>query len=486
MKLNYDKFKKIHGYEEGGADTIDPESLARVLDYKRYFLSEFIAINPFQIDSRLGSGNLYYVTRKYNGEFAAIVFENNETVTINRSGRVRRGIPCIEEAGKLLAAAGIKQAVIPAEIYVYDGKKRTRVNDLLSALADKKKISMLRLAAFDLLELNHKPYDSIDYHKMHDMLAKIFSGGEMCHPVDMKTTHSIDGVKEIYAAWVENEGSEGLVVRSLLPLVFKIKPRHSIDAVVVGFSEGPGDQKGQLRSLLVALMPEEGKYQIIGRVGGGFSEKLKKSMFIRFTEKIIDSDFIETDTNFVAYQMVEPDTVIEISVNDLLYETTAGPKLNPVLTIFNGHYLFEANVEGFKMLAPGFERFRDDKKASPEDVRVSQIDDFSYLERERKAIPEPVTPHKSKLLLREVYRKESGSKIMVQKFLVWKTNKEKSGDFPAYVFYCTKFSSERAEPLQREVNISDSYDQIMSLQKNARETNIKKGWIEVGEKTEKK
>lgn len=37
----------------------------------------------------------------------------------------------------------------------------------------------------------------------------------------------------------------GGVVRSDLPFVYKIKPRHSIDAVVVGFSEGAGAERGR-------------------------------------------------------------------------------------------------------------------------------------------------------------------------------------------------------------------------------------------------
>ncbi len=69
---------------------------------------------------------------------------------------MRYGIPCIEEAQELLIKAGVKQAIIPAEIYVYDEKKRTRTNDLLKVLARESKIGTLRLAAFEFLELDGK------------------------------------------------------------------------------------------------------------------------------------------------------------------------------------------------------------------------------------------------------------------------------------------------------------------------------------------
>jgi len=82
-------------------------------------------------------------------------------------------------------------------------------------------------------------------------------------------------------------------------------------------------------------------------------------------------------------------------------------------------------------------------------------------------------------MFRDVYRKELGNKIMVQKYMVWKTNKEQTGDYAAYVLYYTNFSSDRKEPLQREVNISDSFDQIIKLKDKAIEENVKKGWSQV-------
>jgi hypothetical protein len=44
---------------------------------------------------------------------------------------------------------------------------------------------------------------------------------------------------------------------------------------------------------------------------------------------------------------------------------------------------------------------------------------------------------------------------MVRKLLLWKTNKEDTGDFPGYVVYLTDFSPNRQEPLQRDIRISN-------------------------------
>lgn len=66
---------------------------------------------------------------------------------------------------------------------------------------------------------------------------------------------------------------------------------------------------------------------------------------------------------------------------------------------------------------------------------------------------------------------------MVQKFLVWKTNKETlDSRYPAYVMHYTNFSSQRKTPLEREVRISNSEEQIMALVKDFIAANVKSGW----------
>ena len=92
---------------------------------------------------------------------------------------------------------------------------------------------------------------------------------------------------------------------------------------------------------------------------------------------------------------------------------------------------------------------------------------------------EPVVAElpQSQVIFREVYRKEAKDKVMVQKFLVWQTNKEKADPrYPAYVMHYTNFSSQRKTPLEREVRISNSREQIMMLVKEFIAENVKGGW----------
>ena len=85
----------------------------------------------------------------------------------------------------------------------------------------------------------------------------------------------------------------------------------------------------------------------------------------------------------------------------------------------------------------------------------------------------------STLLERKVYKKVSGAKVMLHKFFVWKTNKEQSGRYPAYVFYHTDFSSGRKEMLKRDMAYSSDEQQIRDILAAEIADNIKKGWEEV-------
>ncbi|MCD8071590.1 MAG: hypothetical protein LUE10_00090, partial [Alistipes sp.] len=195
--------------------------------------------------------------------------------------------------------------------------------------------------------------------------------------------------------------------------------------------------------------------------------------------RVMPSQYTETDSNHVAFRMVEPDRVIEFSVNDARWETPNGIITNPLLEISEGEYRVADNVNGISFVAPVIERFRDDKRADANDVRLSQVENFSSFEPSELEQLAIVKLRPSEILFREVYRKNIGDKVMVLKIMGWKTNKEKTGDWPAYVLHITNFSSNRQQHLQREVNITDSYQQLLELKERALAENVKKGWKEV-------
>jgi ATP-dependent DNA ligase len=405
-----------------------------------------------------------------------LFFDGKEAAIINRSGRIRQGLPCIDDAAVTLKAAGVTQAVIPAELHAAETEGRTRVFHVLKALADPKLTAGLHLAAFDLLELSGEPFRAASYKETHAKLAALFSGAKLCGAVEGRACSAKKEIAALYSEWVEEGGAEGLVVRTDLPLVYKVKPRHTLDAVIIGYSENSGDKKGQIRSLLLAMMPFDGQYQIIGKAGNGLADEAKKELLEKLAPLTCNSNYIETDSNNVAFHLIRPEVVIELQINDVLFDNSSGSVDNTVLFFENGAYVRKGMVPGISVVFPIFVRFRDDKRAVYEDIRLDQINDFAYIAPQDVSLSGAAAP--SELLTRTVYKKESGAKLMVQKFLVWKTNKSADG-YPAFVFHYTNFSSDRKEPLQRELMVSDDEAQIMELFGASVEKNVKSGWAQV-------
>lgn len=128
------------------------------------------------------------------------------------------------------------------------------------------------------------------------------------------------------------------------------------------------------------------------------------------------------------------------------------------------------------MHSPVFVRMREDKQAIPSDVRISQLTDLCAFAPVKE---KSVTLAQSEILSRRVFVKSIRFKRAVQKFVVWKTNKEHTGDFPAYVLHHTDYNYSRNEQLRRDIRVSSSREQIMSLLDEMITINIKKGWEEI-------
>jgi hypothetical protein len=269
-------------------------------------------------------------------------------------------------------------------------------------------------------------------------------------------------------------------VRSDTAGLFKVKPRHNLDAVVIGFTESVEDRQGMLHDLLLAIMRQDGSLQVLTRVGGGFSEDLRRSMLSDLKDMVVDSEYAEVNSDHVAYQMVRPDWVVEISCLDLISQTTRGGPVNRMVLNFrdNGSTRYET-VRRFPLAAvisPQFVRQRDDKEAQKDDVRIEQVSQRVEVPLADRDVRQMTLPQ-SELLRRDVYTKVVKGETMVRKFLTWKTNKENHSDeFPAYVLHYTDFSPNRKDPLSREVRVSSSLEQINSLLKDMIAENIVKGW----------
>lgn len=441
------------------------------MDYKRRISGSFMLVDPAGIRKKL-FGSDFCATRKIDGIMECVFWKNGKAFMAGSGGTILTDLPCLDEFAKCVQAAGLDSVTIAAELYYPLAEGRPRCHDVLRALAVPEERVKLKLAPFDLLECNGEPYKAAHYKETHQELRRLFSG-EMIRPVEMRTAQSKEEVETIFDEWVTDEGAEGLVVHSESPIVWKLKPRHTIDAAVVGYTEA----EGGIRNLLFAVRREDGKFQVFTSGSNGLTSEQRLALLETLKQETAESQYIRTDSENNAYQMVSPRMVFEISVNELISESNTGKiKRNPLLEFDpEKGWLSCGSTPGVSALAPALVRIRDDKIPEYESIRVSQLSDLCpFAENPAGDGPLP----KSTLLSRRVFRKTSGDKVMLQKFLIWKTNKEQSGKFPSYVFYYTDYSSGRKEFLKRDLRISESEQQIRAIMEEFITNNIKKGWQE--------
>ena len=290
----------------------------------------------------------------------------------------------------------------------------------------------------------------------------------------MRNASSNDEVQQIYEEWVEGEGAEGLVVHSEAPIVWKVKTRHTIDAAVIGYTTA---ERG-IRDLMFAVRRPDGLFQMFALGSTGMTDEDRADIAKRLSEKHVESQYVLSDSRGIAYQMVKPELVFEISVLELVARGNDDKiKMNPLLKYDEAQgWLMEGTTPGVSALGITLERERTDKQPNETDVRISQLTDICPFEEPEGGKAELA---KSELLERHVYKKVSGEKVMLHKFLLWKTNKEQSGRYPAYIIYHTDFSSSRKELIKRDMLYSNDEQQIRDLLAAEIADNIKKGWEEI-------
>jgi hypothetical protein len=459
-------------------------------DYRRQSAARMYPLDKSDIREKVPTAD-YHVSRKIDGEFTVLVYQRGHALTINPGGTVRLGMPWLAEACELLSRAGVKEALVAGELYIeQSGTRRPRVHDIVHIArqpASREELDRLRFAVFDLISLDGQPPPP-SFEATWQTIERIFSHGRRVHPVETVRAKDSAEIERLFHEWVEEQGAEGLVVRSDTAGLFKIKPRHTLDVAVVGFTESTDERQGMLHDLLTGVMRSDGSLHMLTRVGGGFSEDVRRAMLADLKDMTADSEYVEVNVDHVAYQMVRPEWVIEISCLDLVSQTTRGGPVNRMVLNWNrgaDRYQIIRRLPLASVISPQFLRRREDKRVQPFDVRIDQVAelvDVPLADRDAGQL----ALRASEILRREVYTKQLKGETMVRKFLMWKTNKEgDSEDFPAYVVHFTDFSPNRKEPLAREIRVSNSREQIETLWLGLKDANVKQGWSAHGSVTDK-
>ena len=452
---------------------MEQKYIQTAIDYKKNIAGKFVLVEAVNLKQRVGGTHLC-VTRKIDGHMQIAFFDGDKVFLLNSNGKERaQGLKCIDSLAASLKKAGAKQAVIAAELYMPCPDGRPRHSDVSRALADNDLKDELRLAPFDIVELDGQPWQAEHYSETYKTLSTIFKDEEV-RPVEMRTASSVDEVQAIYDEWVGGEGAEGLVVHSESRIVWKIKHRHTIDAAVIGYTT---TERG-IRSLMFACVREDGLFQMFTQGSTGMTDEQRAEVANRLGTMHVESQYVLSDNRGIAYQMVRPELVFEVSLLELVARGNDDKvRMNPLLK-FDAErgWLMEGTTPGVSLLGITVENERTDKQPDAVGVRVSQLTDICPFE---ELEGEAVKLENSTLLERRVFKKVSGEKVMLHKFLLWKTNKEQSGRYPAYVVYHTDFSSGRKDMLKRDMSYTSDEQQARDMLATEIASNVKKGWEEV-------
>ena len=454
-------------------NNIPAESRQKAIDYKKNIAGKFMLVEGAKIKSRV-DGSDFCVTRKIDGHLQCLFYQDGTAYMLNSGGnQIADDLRCIHAFAESMQQTGVSSVVVAAELFMPKQGGRPRCADVKRALADPAQRNELRLAPFDILEVNGEPWKADHYKYTHAQLCKWFQGDDVI-PVDMMTAESLEEVQTIYDEWVECQGAEGLVIHSDSHIICKVKPRHTIDAVIVGYTTG---DKG-VRDLMMAARREDGLFQVFAVGSGGLSDEARLSLLERLSLQHVESQYILSDSRGIAYQMVKPEIVFELSVIELVAKGNDDKVRTNALLTFDEEkgWLMNGMTPGVSAFGLVFEREREDKSPTPSDIRISQLTDLCPFEEQHATMGKL---EKSQLLERRVFRKISGDKIMLHKFLIWKTNKERTGRYPAYIFFHTDYSSGRKDILKRDMSYSSDEQQIRDILVSEMESNIKKGWEEV-------
>ena len=463
------------GIKVGPGALIDPTLAGLGREYKKNIASRYKLLS--EGDIRTLPEEKYYTSLKYDGQMHFLYKDKNDIFLYNPRGRVCQGLGLINEAAEQLK--GLDQVLLAGELYVGD-KDRSRVYDVTSALGvdGGERAEQLVFGVFNVLQVNGDSRQGLSFKENLEWMQENLPATGQFHLIEHSLMERTDIGKRYSNDVVEN-GQEGLICTAgESPIIYKVKPRHNIDAVIIGFTERP-DEPETVRVLLTALMRPDGSFQVFSKVGTGFDEDKRREIFRLLKGDAVESDYKEVDRNHTLFTMVEPKHVIEMSFHDLITDNSVGKKqMKAVLNYEDGAYKANLPEKFVAVLAPVFKQFREDKSVNSEDLRMTQLRDLVDLDNLEEG-SRKLDLANSEIIERSVFIKSAKELTNVRKFISWKTNKaELDSTYPPYVFCYVDYSPGRKAPLKRVLRTAQSLDDINEIYNLFKEQEVKKGWEE--------
>ena len=325
------------------------------------------AIISLTLDEMLkeAKGHKFICEDKIDGETALMQFKDGKAKFGTLGGRIISDIPVLDEIEKILKNFGFFEAILVGELAAFQNGKVLPFNKSQSIVknpsSDKNLISW---HPYQVLKLDDEEFSTTSfevYMKTWPQLKKIFSGAKYVHPVEDST----EDIKALWDKLVIRGGSEGLVIRLDNGKTYKVKPLFTYDLVIlaVGSKKGKSWPKKQIGMCLVAFMDKDKIFRVSGHIGTGWSREQSQELFKWAQANRTGEDSV--------YIWVRPQKVVECVWERSLIKDM------PAYKFEKGKYESVGKKMSGTIQKPRFIRYRTDKSVNPNDLRLTQIPDWS-------------------------------------------------------------------------------------------------------------
>ena len=97
---------------------MEQKYIQTAINYKKNIAGKFVLVEGAKLKQRI-DGEHFYVTRKIDGHLQVLFYSEGQTLMLNANGKEKaNGLKCINLFSEALKQAGVKQAVIAAELYM--------------------------------------------------------------------------------------------------------------------------------------------------------------------------------------------------------------------------------------------------------------------------------------------------------------------------------------------------------------------------------
>ncbi len=466
------------GKKAGVGALLDEALNKKLRNYKRQVAKRYRVVEPEQVE-RLLSGGPYFISTKLDGELWFLVKKDGQVALCAFNGRVVVGTELVREAEARLA--GAPDCIIAGELVAQPSEGgRARVYHVGTALGDPSFASALSFHAFDLVEEDGQDKLLGSYADRIARLRDLCGDGRRVTVVETQEGETSDVVR-LYREWVLSDRFEGVVVRSERGLTYKVKSTLTLDAVIIADGERITGDVHQVREMSVALLAEDGTYQLLGAVGNGFSEQDRAAWHRRLSTIEVPSRFRLANREGTLSRFVRPEIVVEIRCSDLLTSDSFDAPIRRMSLRLDAARGWEPVRETptAVMIHPIFLRERTDKTIDVSAVGMTQVTSYVPLGTDEIVESKRVEQRPAELIRRGVFSKETKGVVAVRKYAVIDTHKAAERTHPAFVAYFTDYSPGRKDPLQTAMSSASTLENAEAAVRAWLLENVKRGWSEV-------